>query len=209
MGCLNRRNAAHRVWLMHHLLEQGLIDYAKDIFSVRFTCQFTDSYYDVDPLVGCDWFNQAQMQWPRAMATHPDNFPSDYSIRHPAWHTGIAIITETEPGLHTIICEKTAKGILSKSCFTVYMADVGYRVLEDLGFLPRFFAKHAENFDIEPILSICRDIATESQAMEYREQCLAQIEHNFDWFAFDQGPLQSRPWFVRFQPKLQQALDNL
>jgi hypothetical protein len=50
-------------------------------------------------------------KWPASIATHPDDFLNDYSINHPAWHTGIAIITETEPDEHTIVCEKTGKGI--------------------------------------------------------------------------------------------------
>lgn len=205
IGCLNRRNAAHRVWLMHHLLEQKLIDPERDVYSVSFTNLYTGSYYDV----GIDWFNEAQRQWPTQISTHPDDFPCDYSIDHPAWHTGISIITETEPGVDTIICEKTAKGILSKSCFSVYMAEVGYRVLEDLGFEPRFFDQHAEEFDIQPIIDICKTITTESQALEYRQQHIDKIEHNFEWFAINTGPFQSRPWWNRYEPKLRQALDSL
>lgn len=214
MGCLNRRNAAHRIWLMHHLLDQGLIDPARDIYSVRFTCMWTDHYHDIDPAHMDDpdqavLFNQAQRQWPKILATHEDGFPNDYSTQHPAWHTGIAIITETEPGSDTLICEKTAKGILSRSCFTIYMADVGYQVLEALGFRPRFFADHAEGWNVEPILRMCRDIKTENQALDYRESYLEQIEHNFQWFAWNQGGVQQRPWFDLYQPKLQQALDSL
>lgn len=206
IGCLNRRNAFHRVWLMHHLLEQKLIDKQRDVYSVAFTSVHSDTYYDHP----CwDWFNQAQRQWPARIETHPDNFPNDYTINHPAWHTGIAIITETECGDNTLICEKTAKGFLSKSCFSVYMSEAGYRVLEELGFRPRFFAEHAEYNNIEPILKICRDITTESQALEYRHQFIEQISHNFDWFAYKQGPFQSRPWWPRYRPKLQQALQTL
>jgi kynurenine formamidase len=144
IGCLNRRNAAHRIWLMHNLLEQNLIDNARDVYSVSFTCLHTGTYIDVDNHMQTNGINQAQQQWPRQIATHPDNFPNDYSIDHPAWHTGITIITETEPGEHTIICEKTGKGILSKSCFSIYMSEIGYQVLEDLGFEPIFLPKHAK-----------------------------------------------------------------
>lgn len=209
IGCLNRRNAAHRVWLMHHLLNEKLLDSVKDVYSVRFTNPFDDLYSDVDPLARVKWFNQAQRQWPKEIATHPDNFPSDYSIDHPAWHTGIAIITETEPGTDTIICEKTAKGFLSKSCFSIYMSETGYRVLEDLGFEPRFFPDHAEDFNIEPILNICRTITTVAQAMEYRQMHMDKIEHNFAWFAFDQGTFHQRPWWSVYGPKLRLALHRL
>lgn len=209
IGCLNRRNAAHRVWMMHNLLEQDLIDSTRDVYSISFTSLYTDTYWDIEKEVGVPGINQLQQRWPKQMATHPDDFPSDYSINHPAWHTGIAIITETEPGEHTIICEKTGKGILSKSCFSIYMSEVGYRVLEDLGFEPRFFANHAEDFNINSILDICKNIETENQALEYRQLHMDKINHNFEWFAYESGKLASRPWFARYQPKLQQALDNL
>lgn len=205
IGCLNRRNAGHRVWLMHHLLDQQLIDSSRDIYSVSFTSLYTNNYWDL----GIDWFNEAQQKWPTQIATHPDGFLNDYSIDHPAWHTGIAVITETEPGEDTIICEKTAKGILSKSCFSIYMSETGYRVLEDLGFRPRFFDNHAQDLDIQPIIDICKTITTESQALEYRQQHMDKIQHNFDWFAFKIGGFQSRPWWTKYEPKLRQVLDNL
>lgn len=208
-GCLNRRNAPHRVWLMHHLLNEKLIDPDKDVYSVRFTNLYDNKYCDVDAPAGFGWFDKARRKWPQEIATHPDNFPSDYSIDHPAWHTGIAIITETEPGEDTIICEKTAKGILSKSCFSIYMGGVGHCVLEDLGFEPRFFPEHASDYNIEPILNICRTITTESQAIEYRQMHMDKIEHNFAWFAFEQGSFQTRPWWSRYEPKLTQALNSL
>lgn len=209
IGCLNRRNAPHRVWLMHHLLNEKLIDPDKDVYSVKFTNLYDNQYRELDTQAGRSWFNRAQRNWPQEIATHPDNFPSDYSIDHPAWHTGIAIITETEPGTDTIICEKTAKGFLSKSCFSVYMGGVGYCVLDDLGFEPRFFPDHAEDYNIEPILNICRTITTESQAMEYRQMHIDKIEHNFEWFALGQGPFQTRPWWAKYEPKLTQALNSL
>lgn len=209
IGCLNRRNAAHRVWLMHNLLEQNLIDSVRDVYSVSFTCLYSNEYFDVDGHMNTKGMDQAQRQWPKQIATHPDDFLNDYSINHPAWHTGIAIITETEPDEYTIVCEKTGKGIVSKSCFNIYMGEVGYRVLEDLGFEPRFFPDHAQGSNIEPLLDICKNIATESQALEYRQQHMDKINHNFDWFAYESGELSSRPWFARYQPKLSQALGSL
>ena len=119
------------------------------------------------------------------------------------------IITETESGDKTIICEKTAKGILSRSCFSVYMADVGYRVLEDLGFQPRFFSSHAEYNNIEPLLDIFRSFETQSQAMDYREQHIQQIDHNFEWFGINHDDLTRKPWYSRYEPKLRDSLNNL
>lgn len=210
IGCLNRRNAWHRVWLMHHLLDANLISPDKDVYSIKFTAlQDNQSYYDVDTTLGIEWFNQAQMRWPKEIATHHDNFINDYSIDHPAWHTGIVIITETEPGKNAIICEKTAKGILSKSCFSIYTGDVGYRVLEDLGFLPRFFPKHAEDSNIKPILRICQDITTESQALEYRQMHIDEINHNFEWFGSNQLDVSQRPWYSIYATKLRDGLERL
>jgi len=209
IGCLNRRNAAHRVWLMHHLLDQGLLDPNIDSYSVSFVNLWTNYYFDLNSHLGIDWFNAAQRQWPPQIQTHPDQFPNDYGISHPAWHTGIVIITETEVGQNTLICEKTAKGILSKSCFSVYMHEVGYQVLEDLGFAPRFFARHAQEFDIDPIVEICKNFAIAPDAIDYSRQHQQQIDHNWDWFAHQNGTIQSRPWFARWQPKLNQALQSL
>lgn len=207
-GCLNRRPALHRLRLMYHLLDAKLIDANKDIFSVNFNSIGLNLPYNFDKS-GYEWLGQKLLDWPAHIATHPDGFPNDYSIAHPAWHTGIVIITETEPGDQTIVCEKTAKGILSKSCFSVYMADVGYQMLEDLGFEPRFFASHAEYDNLQPILDICSIIQTESEAMDYRQQNLAQIEHNFAWFDLQTPDFCRRPWFARYEPKLRDALANL
>lgn len=209
IGCLNRRNAVHRVLLMLTLLDKQLLDRKHDIYSVMFTGIFDDHWIDLDAALKTSGLNAKLRQWPARIATYPDNFPNDYSINHPAWHTGISIITETEPGDYTLICEKTAKGILSKSCFSIYMSGVGYRLLEDLGFQPRFFDSHAEGLDFSPIVKICQEIDTADAALAYRNQRINQINHNFDWFAFRQGIFQSRPWWRLYQPKLAQALEIL
>lgn len=208
IGCLNRRNAFHRIWLMHHLLDQKLIDPDRDVYSVSFKHIYSGHYFDHHD-VNLAWFNHAQRQWPETIQTHPDNFPNDYSTGHPAWHTGITIITETLTDTDTLICEKTAKGILAKCCFSVFMHEVGYQAMEDLGFFVRFFDSHAQFDDIEPILDICRTIATVEQALEYRQMYMQQIEHNFQWFAFKQGHITTRPWWNRYGPKLQDALNSL
>lgn len=208
IGCLNRRNAIHRVRLMYHLLDQGLLDSQRDIYSVSFVGLNSNLLFNFEGSKYA-YMEQKLRTWPGQIATHPDNFINDYSISHPAWHTGIAIVTESYVDDLTLICEKTAKAILSKSCFSIYMAEVGYRLLEELGFYPRFFSNHAEYDNIDPLLDICRNIQTEQQAMDYRNQYLQQINYNFDWFGNDTSDVTARPWYKKFEPKLRQVLDNL
>lgn len=208
MGCLNRRNALHRIRLMYELLSRNLLDDQRDVYSVNFVNIWSNTRYNFDQSP-YQWLGPALATWPDSLATHPDGFVNDYGISHPAWHTAIAIVTETETGEFTLLSEKTAKALVSQSCFTVYMADVGYRVLKDLGFEPRFFDSHAEYDNIEPILSLCSDIATEQDAMDVRQQHLQQIQHNYHWFGNDHTDVTLRPWYSRFEPKLRQALDNL
>ena len=208
IGCLNRQNSPHRLWLMHSLLSEKLIDSNRDIYSVGFAnpydltaygrvSSFIDGRFDLDDEI---------KKYPPQISTHPDNFPNDYTINHPAWHTGICVVTETHPGKSTIISEKTAKAIMSKSCFSIYMAEAGYRVLEELGFEPRFFIDHASDTNIEPIKQICRQFDTESAAMDYRQQHMDKINHNAEWF--NQGPVLG-PWYNKYLPKLQRDLARL
>jgi len=207
IGCLNRRNATHRVVLMYELLSQNLIDTERDVFSVMFSSINSGASFDFkDSNLG--WLESKLESWPKAIETHPDNFANDLLVEHPAWHTGIAIVTETDPGNLCLITEKTAKAIISRSCFSIYMADVAYGVMEDLGFEPRFFDNHAEYKNIQPVLEICRTIDTEALALEYRQQHMDQIEHNYGWFG-NNVPIKQRPWYGRFEPKLRQALNNL
>jgi hypothetical protein len=208
IGCLNRASSPHRLWLMHSLLSEKLIDPDRDIYSMSFASPYNLTAYgnmgsfieDKRNLIN---LNNEIKKYPPQVATHPDNFPNDYTIEHPAWHTAIAVVTETHPGDATIISEKTAKAIISKSCFSIYMSEAGYRVLEELGFEPRFFADHASETNIEPIKEICRQFDTESAAMDYRQSQIHKINHNFEWFS--KGPVIG-PWYNKYQPKLQREL---
>lgn len=210
IGCLNRQNSPHRLWLMHSLLTEKLIDSDRDIYSVGFTNPYDlTAYGKIDGFVGYEKqlkLDEEIRKYPPQIATHPDNFPNDYTTNHPAWHTGIAVVTETHPGKDTIISEKTAKAIISKSCFSIYMSEAGYRVLEALGFEPRFFANHASETNIEPIKQICRQFDTESAAMDYRESHMHKINHNAEWFSH--GSLLG-PWYDQYKLKFQQDLDRL
>jgi hypothetical protein len=210
IGCLNRQNSPHRLWLMHSLLSEKLIDSDRDVYSVGFSNPYDlTAYGKVDGFVGYEKrlkLDEKIKKYPPQVATHPDNFPNDYTTEHPAWHTGICIVTETHPGEATIISEKTAKAIMSKSCFSVYMAESGYRVLEELGFQPRFFADHASEINIDPIKQICRQFDTESAAMDYRQSHMDKINHNAEWFS--RGTVLG-PWYDLYKPKFQQELDRL
>ena len=210
IGCLNRHNSPHRLWLMHSLLSEKLIDGDRDIYSVGFTSPYDFTAYGrPDGFVGYEKklnLDDEIKKYPPQIATHPDNFPNDYTINHPAWHTGIAVVTETKPGKDTLISEKTAKAIISKSCFSIYMSELGYRVLEELGFQPRFFSENASETNIEPIKQICRQLDTESAALDYRRSHMDKINHNAEWFS--QGPMLG-PWSDQYKPKLQRDLDRL
>lgn len=208
IGCLNRASSPHRLWLMHSLLSEKLIDPDRDIYSVSFASPYNlTAYGDIGEFVKDKRnLNNEIRKYPPQVATHPDNFPNDYTIEHPAWHTAIAVVTETRPDEKTLISEKTAKAIISKSCFSIYMSEAGYRVLEELGFEPRFFADHASEANIEPIKQICRQFDTESVAMDYRQSQIHKINHNFEWFS--KGPVLG-PWYNKYQPKLQRELNCL
>lgn len=208
IGCLNRHNSPHRLWLMHSLLSEKLIDSDRDVYSVGWTNPYDlNAYGKISQLISSRIdLDEEIKKYPPQIATHPDNFPNDYTINHPAWHTAIAIVTETRPGETTLLSEKTAKAIISKSCFSIYMAEAGYRVLEELGFEPRFFAEHASEANIEPIKKICRQFDTESAAMDYRQSQMHKIMHNFEWFS--KGPVFG-PWYVQYKSKFQQALEYL
>jgi hypothetical protein len=208
IGCLNRHNSPHRLWLMHSLLSEKLIDADRDVYSVGFANPYDlTSHGKISQLIPSrSDLDEEIKKYPPQIATHPDNFPNDYTINHPAWHTAIAVVTETRPNDSTIISEKTAKAIISKSCFSIYMAEVGYGVLEQLGFEPRLFTDHASETNIEPIKQICRQFDTESSAMDYRQSQMDKINHNFEWFS--KGPILG-PWYDIYKPKFQQALECL
>lgn len=208
IGCLNRQHSPHRVWLMHSLLSENLIDPSRDVYSVGFASPYDPTFYcKVSSFIeNRRDLDLAIQKYPPQISTHPDNFSNDYTINHPAWHTGIAVVTETHPGDKTLITEKTAKAIISQSCFSIYMAEAGYRVLEELGFEPRFFPDHASNTNIEPIIQLCKTIDTESAAMDYRQQHMAKINHNAEWF--NQGAVFG-PWYDQYKSKFQRDLDRL
>ena len=147
-----------------------------------------------------------------SVATHPDDYPNDYTVDHPAWHTAISIVTETESGWMTMITEKTWKAIRSRSCWSAYMSDSGYQFLRDMGFEPDFFNRHASFVDIKPIVKICKTFDTEAVALDYYHSQINKINHNFEWSGGDnQENCQNlnSPWAQRFLRKFHQDLDRL
>jgi hypothetical protein len=219
IGCLNRQNTPHRPWLMHNLLSQGLLDQDRDVYSVSFASPYDPaSYTDVDGwLQHPQKINHLLQRYPPQIATNPDGFPNDVnSVGHPAWHTAVTIVTETESGDRTMISEKTPKAIVANCCWTAYMGESGYQLLEAFGFAPRFFEQHAEGTNIEPIMRLCSMLDTESVAADYRNQFLHQIEHNARCYgdSVESGAqhkiLQARaasPWYSRWHFKFQKQIN--
>jgi hypothetical protein len=205
IGCLNRRNALHRIWLMHNLLSQGLIDHDRDIFSMAFAGVYDQDrvHHMIDTWLGLGNtnYNTLIAQYPNSIATIPDNFPNDHGILHPARHTAITIVTETDCDELGIITEKTAKAMAARCCWIAYTGSDCIRVLTDLGFETQLFDQHATGRNIDPIVQVCRDLDTKSAAMDYYHSKLPQIEHN-------QQHLE-HGWLTQYVPKLKQALDLL
>lgn len=214
MGCLNRNNTPHRPWLMHNLLSKGLIDPNRDVYSIAFASPFDGvSYADVASFLGLPPDNpitEIIHSYPPYVATNYDEFINDYTTNHPAWHTGITIITETECGDWTMMTEKTCKAIMNKCCWTAYASETGYEVMRGLGFDPDFFDEHASYTDVSPIERICQKFDTEESAIDYYHSQQQRIEHNFFWFGDAQGSSnQIGPWANNWLPKLQHCLSNL
>lgn len=200
IGCLNRRNAPHRIWLMHNLLKQQLIDHERDIFSVSFV-----NVYDGKRSRLNDWISISQQdalliaEYPDSIATVPDNFINDHSIEHPAWNTAIAVVSETEVGPLAMITEKTVKAIESQSCWILHTGQSQLNVMKLLGFEIDLFEQHATGHNIEPVVKVCQELATEDQALEYRDSKQYLIDHNAFWL--------KHGWLPVYLKKLNQVLN--
>ena len=183
IGCLNRRNAPHRIWLMHNLLSQGLVDHDRDIFSVLFNNAFSNG-----PAGVSNWISitkedkEALNHYPDEISTVPDGFPMDYSVSHPAWNTAITVITETEVGDNTLITEKTVKGLVGRCCWMLYAGNDQFTVLTSLGFEIGLFDQHPTKYNIDPVLKMCATLDNESTAMDYYHSKIDKINHNYNWY---------------------------
>ena len=199
IGCLNRRNAAHRVWLMHNLISQGLIDHERDIFSILF-----NNLYDNQPCKISNWINVtledriAIQSYPDSIATVPDGFGNDHTTAHPAWSTAVTVVSETEVGGNALITEKTAKALVANCCWILHTGQAQLEVMQDLGFDLSLFEQHAIGQDITPILDVCQQLDTESAALDYYYSQQSKIVHNREWY--------TNGWLNRYLEKFHQII---
>lgn len=202
VGCLNRRPAPHRIWLMHNLLKDQLIDHERDIFSVSFVNPDTQVRSDVlSRWLPAEHLPVDLSVYPDSMATQDDGFVNDHSTTHPAWHTAVTIVTETVANHRAIITEKTIKAIMANCCWIGYNGSDAYRVLQALGFDLGMFDQHASDFNVEPIVNMCKTLDTESVALDYYQSRLNVIEHN-------KSVLEQNHWLKAYQRKLKEFLNN-
>ena len=200
VGCLNRRNAPHRVWLMHNLLSQGLIDHDRDIFSIAFNDIWENKPCNVNEWLSISPETQIVIaQYPERIATIDDQFKNDHTTMHSAWATALTIVTEAEVGPEAMISEKTMKAISSQCCWIAYTGQPQLDVMTDLGFDLNTFDTHATGFNIDPIVNICRTLDTESVALDYYHSKADIIAHNHAWLAKDQ-------WISRYLDKFNSTL---
>ena len=202
IGCLNRKNSPHRLWLMHNLLSKQLVDHDRDIYSVAFKNIYSGQSGCINSwMPNLDPQIQNQISnYPAQIATIDDGFINDHSLAHPAWATALAVVTETQVGEYSMITEKTCKAIASKSCWISYTGKASLDVLNTLGFSSNTFDNHATEFDIDPIIQVCQEFDTESRALDYYYSKLSIINHNYDWF-------RSNSWTTVYQHKLQSWLE--
>jgi hypothetical protein len=207
IGCLNRRNSTHRVWLMYNLISQGLVDYDRDIFSVSFVSLFgPPTPTDVDGWIGQNTnYNSIIQQYPHTMATISDDFSNgtfiDMTTNHPAWATAITIVTETNYGDLGIISEKTVKAIASECCWVAYTGSDCIQVLTDLGFESNLIGQHVFDKNVAPIMDLCKTFDNESVAMDYYNSRIPEIQHNKQHLAHG--------WIDKYLPKLNSTLNSL
>lgn len=183
IGCLNRRNAPHRIWTMHNLISQGLIDHERDIYSVSFINIYDNKRTDLSCWYDIDQATRDQIdQYPDTIATVPDNFINDHGTAHPAWSTALTIVSETEVNYMALITEKTAKALVANCCYILHTGADQLTVMEDLGFRTDTVDQHAIGTNIDPILNLARELDTESAAFDYYHSKLPVIKHNSEWF---------------------------
>ena len=202
VGCLNRRSAPHRVWLMHNLLSRQLIDHDRDIFSIAFADIWENKPCDLNAWLPVPTEIQlAIAEYPNRIATIGDNqLNNDHTTNHPAWSTALTVVTEAEVGHEAMISEKTMKAIASKCCWMAYTGQPQLDVMTDLGFNLNTFDQHAVGYNIEPIINMCQTLDTEAAALDYYHSKIDIINHNQQWLANDQ-------WIPRYLDKFNSTLE--
>lgn len=199
IGCLNRRNAPHRVWLMHNLLRQRLIDHERDIFSISFANIYNGTRGRINDWIAISREDSLTIKsYPDNIATVPDNFINDHTTLHPAWNTAITIVSETEVGKLSLITEKTVKAISAQCCWMVHTGQDQLDVMQSLGFELGMFDQHATDKNIDSIIDVCQRLDTEELALDYYYFKKHLIDHNSLWL--------KHGWLDRYREKVHAVL---
>ena len=176
-SCLNRRPAKHRDHVMNTLQQKNLIDLELDVLSIRYQS------------------NSA------SFATHPDDWPNDHSIAHPAYQAHLNIVTETVPWERGIITEKTTKMFESETAGIMYNSPASLEVLRELGF-EIDYVDHACLNDITPIVDLLTQLQDPKDCESWYWQHVRHHQHNRRQFV-------SSAWADLFDPWFKQQLANI
>lgn len=176
-SCLNRRPAKHRDRLMNVLNEYQLLSSALDVLSIRYMANSEN------------------------FATHPDDWPNDHSIAHPAYRAHLNIVTETMPWERGIITEKTTKIFESETAGIIFNSPASFEVLRDLGFAIDYVT-HACLDDITPIVDLLTLLQDPQDCESWYWQNIKYHQHNRKHFV-------SSAWADKFDPWFQEQMANI
>jgi hypothetical protein len=176
-SCLNRRPAAHRDRLLNTLNEYKLLSSDLDVWSIRYTADLG------------------------MFATHPDDWPNDHGIAHPAYQAHLNIVTETTPWERGIITEKTTKIFESETAGIIYNSPASIEVLRGLGF-EIDYVTHASLDDITPIVNLLTQLQDPKDCESWYWQHIKHHQHN-------RQQLISSAWVSHFEPWFKQQLANI
>lgn len=175
-SCLNRRRATHRDCLVNTLNEYKLLSADLDVLSIRYQANSEN------------------------FATHPDDWPNDHSISHPAFRAHLNIVTETLPWERGIITEKTTKIFESETAGIIYNSPASFEVLRDLGF-EIDYVTHASLNDITPIVTLLTQLQDPRDCESWYWQNIKYHQHNRKQFV-------SSAWADKFESWFKQQLAN-
>jgi hypothetical protein len=155
-SCLNRRTTEERSRVMARLLDHGLLCPKHDVYSIR-------------------WPDKSRSDF----ATHPDDWPNDHTINHPAWATHSTLVIETCQQPWGIITEKTRKSFESQSGAIFWNSTASYQVLGDFGF-DLDYAKHADT-DPTPLIDHVRALQDPADCQNWYHNNISHWKHNRSW----------------------------
>jgi hypothetical protein len=162
---------------MNTLLQRNLINTELDVLSIRY---------------------QANSE---SLATHPDDWPNDHGIAHPAYQAHLNIVTETVPWERGIITEKTTKMFESETAGIMYNSPASLEVLRELGF-EIDYVDHASLNDITPIVDLLTQLQDPQDCVSWYWQHIKHHQHNRQQFV-------SSAWADRFDAWFKQQLANI